>query len=84
MGLALFSALERNIAASKLVRTIPKTSVLPYFLFKIRVDVSTDRELEDHAVGMVRSPYRGARGTERTALWAGIANNLVVVAAQER
>lgn len=34
--------------------------------------------------GMQRSPYRGAGGTERTVLWAGIANNLIVVAAQER
>ena len=34
--------------------------------------------------GMQRSAYRGAGGTERTALWAGIANNLIVVAAQER
>jgi IS5 family transposase len=34
--------------------------------------------------GMSRSRYRGERGTERTALWAGIANNLVVIAAQER
>jgi IS5 family transposase len=33
--------------------------------------------------GMQRSPYRGRLGTERTALWAGIANNLVVVAALE-
>ena len=34
--------------------------------------------------GMQRSPYRGARGTERTALWAGIANNLIVVATPNR
>jgi IS5 family transposase len=39
--------------------------------------------LKNH-FGMLRSPYRGAGGTERTALWAGIANNLVAVAAQER
>lgn len=39
--------------------------------------------LKNH-FGMQRSIYRGAGGTERTALWAGIANNLIVVAAQER
>jgi IS5 family transposase len=34
--------------------------------------------------GMQRSPYRGAGGTERTVLWAGIANNLVAVATRPR
>ena len=35
-----------------------------------------------HRFGMARSRYRGQRGTERTALWAGIANNLVAIGAK--
>ena len=38
----------------------------------------------EHRFGMQRSVYRGSGGTQRTALWAGIANNLVVVATSER
>lgn len=30
--------------------------------------------------GMARTPNRGAGGMERTAIWAGIANNLAVIA----
>jgi transposase, IS5 family len=32
-----------------------------------------------HRFGMVRTPYKGEQGTKRTALWAGIANNLVAI-----
>jgi IS5 family transposase len=35
-----------------------------------------------HRFGMARSRYRGERGTQRTALWAGIANNLVAIGAK--
>lgn len=34
-----------------------------------------------HRFGMARSRYRGPDGTARTAFWAGIANNLVAIAA---
>lgn len=34
--------------------------------------------------GMARSRYRGPGGIERTALWAGVAHNLVVVARRSR
>lgn len=33
-----------------------------------------------HRFGMARSRYKGEGGTQRTALWAGIANNLVAIA----
>jgi transposase, IS5 family len=33
-----------------------------------------------HRFGMVRSRYKGENATMRTALWAGIANNLVAIA----
>jgi transposase, IS5 family len=33
-----------------------------------------------HTFGMARSRYKGKQGTTRTALWAGIANNLVAIA----
>jgi IS5 family transposase len=32
-----------------------------------------------HHFGMARSRYKGEQGTKRTALWAGIANNLVAI-----
>ena len=32
-----------------------------------------------HRFGMARSRYKGDQGTTRTALWAGIANNLVAI-----
>jgi IS5 family transposase len=34
-----------------------------------------------HRFGMARSRYKGERGTMRTVLWAGIANNLVAIGA---
>lgn len=34
-----------------------------------------------HRFGMARSRYRGPSGTSRTIYWAGIANNLVAIAA---
>lgn len=34
-----------------------------------------------HRFGMARSRYRGASGTARSVYWAGIANNLVAIAA---
>jgi Transposase domain (DUF772) len=33
-----------------------------------------------HRFGMARSRYKGEQATQRTALWAGIANNLVAIA----
>jgi hypothetical protein len=35
-----------------------------------------------HTFGMARARYRGEGGTQRTAYWAAIANNLVVVVAR--
>jgi IS5 family transposase len=35
-----------------------------------------------HRFGMARSRYKGENGTMRTALWAGIANNLVAIASK--
>src|SRR5258708_3985207 len=35
-----------------------------------------------HQFDMVRSRYKGENGTMRTALWAGIANNLVAIASK--
>lgn len=36
-----------------------------------------------HRFGMARSRYRGPSGISRTIYWAGIANNLVAIAAAE-